>query len=385
MSREVADAMDPLLTDEEIIEGFNPLERRFCQWVQSGANTIARLHGYEIWETALRHHFHKEDQDQLLTAWFVFARVWFGRHERRTMRVVERDELLEMIWSTPCMDSCKLARNLWIFNTGNLADLFLGESDFGGVLTGYSIEGYPNCLYPDISRQEMSNPNGPGLLNGAVLSMDRNHDLSRPAIQAQDPTTPRKRREQNRRSGEDLAPYIRSATGDDFEDKEPFCFFQIGSLLACTGQEWADVREQGQEEVNDAEWEATGYVVVVELRHGYPQGPVYLVYNFHEIQHEPGVPGPLPVEINWKDAMHHELPHIRRLYPNCNQKFFLAKIADKLDYLDTFVPFNFEVIEENRRPIIRAKLSETPRLIIPNDAIVEAPSDEGKRVRAEGM
>lgn len=304
---------------------------------------------------------------------------------------MQRDELLEIYSSTPCKDPDALAYSLWIFNACNVADLFLGESSFGGVLTGYSVDSGSHFLHPDISRQNMSDVKNPNLLDSVILSMDLDCSPSRPATMA--PITvsgplsgsPRKRREENRSSGEDSAIPLRSASSDDFVDKEPFCFFQLGSLLACTGQEWADVRDKGQEEINDASWDETGYGVVIELSpSGYPRGPVYAIYNFHEVRWNTGVPGPVPVEIDWKDPMHHELPHIRRLYPDCNQKFFLAKIADKLEDLDTGVSFDFDVIEERRCTITRAKLDGKPPRIIPNDILDEAPSDMGKRVRVEG-
>lgn len=89
------------------------------------------------------------------------------------------------------------------------------------------------------------------------------------------------------------------------------------------------------------------------------------------------------MEIEWKDPTHHELLHIRRLYPDCNHKFFLAKIADELERLNTGVSFDFEIVKEHKCKIMRVKPDGTPPRTLPNDILTEGPSAVEKRVRVE--
>lgn len=141
--------------------------------------------------------------------------------------------------STPCKNPNKLAYNLWIFNICNPADIFLGESTFGGTLTGSTVDNGSHFLYPDISHQNMSDLKNSSLLDSVVLSMGLDGSLSRPH--------PRKHREENRSSsGEDLAICMRTANSDDFIDKEPFASFSLapywpalasnGLMFATTGR-----------------------------------------------------------------------------------------------------------------------------------------------------
>lgn len=378
------DPNDPLLTDAELIQTFTPLEHLFYKWTETKA------HKKELWsnvgniESFLRKKFPNQDPYQpLLPLYRSFSEKWHGRVRRRMVHVVERDQLIALYSSTPCKDAHRLAQNLWIFNVCNVADLFIGESNFGGVLTGYAVSTSTRILHPDITYYEMSRPRNPHLLDRSVLSLDRTQFTTAPTwpvpVDVPELIGARKRRQQNRSddsiSSSSSSSSFRSACSEDFEDREPFCFFQIGALMACTGQEWADVRDRGQEEINEAEWEQTGYGVVVELSpSGYPQGPVYVVYNFFEVRRDTGK-GPVTVEVDWSDFMRQERPHIRRLYPNCNQKFFVAKIADKLDDLNTKVRFDFNVVCEPRRQITRAKLEGFPPKIIPNDVMADVQSN----------
>lgn len=357
---QVADAMDPLQRDEQIFLGCTRLERLFYEMREPVEEmyfleTAEEMYFLEPAEekATLRQRFLEQDPDQIFQQWADMARDdWFGRHCTRTERVVQRDELLQIIWDTPCKNPDQLAKYLRTFKRCKAAHLFLGESSFGGVLTGYAISPGSYRLHSDISRKEMSHPRNPSILNRHVLSMDRD------PVTSEGPNSPRKRREENRSLGEDSAISLRSACSQDFKDTEPFCFLQLGSLKACSGQVWADVRDKGQEAINSAHFEGNGYAVVVELSpSGYPRGPVYVVYNYHDYRQH-----------NRKDLMHHEPPHTRRLYPDCNQEFFLAKIADKLENLDTKL-FDFEVVEEHRRSIMRTKLDGVQQRIIPNDII----------------
>ncbi|EQK99998.1 hypothetical protein OCS_04286 [Ophiocordyceps sinensis CO18] len=376
--------LDPSLSDDQIIQTFTPLENKFYQWVEHGDYDRFACVRPTVWDTAAQERFPDEDPDHLWENFGVFASKWFGRFRRRVRKVVQRDELLRIIWDTPCKNVDQLAKNLWTFNFCNVADLFLGESSFGGVLTGYAVDGGSHVLHPDFSYDEMSDPSNPHLLDSVILALDRKRFTTTPTAPLEH-ISPRKRRQHDSY----FAPSFRSADGGDFEDHDPFCFLQLGSLVACTGQNWAKVRDKGQSEINDATWDETGYAVVVELNPaGYPRGPVYVVYNFREVRPDPSTGEAFPdaVDIQWKDSDWRELPHIRRLYPNCKQKFFVAKIADKLDHLDTKVPFDFDIVCEPRCEITRVKLEGSPPKIIPNDIMYTGPSKRYRRpIRLSGL
>lgn len=93
-----------------------------------------------------------------------------------------------------------------------------------------------------------------------------------------------------------------------------------------------------EEAAKYADWEETGYSVLVKLdRRGYPTGPIFVAYAF--CRHD----GFEAEEIEWRDEDDRELPHIRRLYEGCNIQFYLAQIANGIEDLKHGKEFNFDV------------------------------------------
>lgn len=72
--------MDPLLSDEQIIQRFSPLERRFLQWYEDTSDDPVHDRAFEGFQEALRQNFPDEDPDQIFDLWLVFSEKWFNRH-----------------------------------------------------------------------------------------------------------------------------------------------------------------------------------------------------------------------------------------------------------------------------------------------------------------
>lgn len=346
--------IDPHLSDDAIKAGFTPLEKKYYDWSKTDEFKEADDAGVHRLSAVLRERFGEDAAHYL-----EFASKWFGRFRRRTQCPVSPAKLRHRLSDTPCNDADKLAETLWVTDVCNVPDLFIGESSFGGVQTGYVIDIGSRYLYPD---DEPSNPGGPYLIDYAVMAMDIDVDHGALPLERQD-----SKKGHSKRNSSDSIISVRSATSEDFEDRRPFTFLQIGMLMYCSGEEWAKVRDQGQEAISDAEWDATGYGVVIRLdRNSQPTGAVYVLYNFQQSRLIAGEGGPMWEEIDWRDG-DKERPHIRRLYPEANQKFFLAKIADKLEDLQPGEQFEFEVVAEQRQYLTRAKKAGVHQMIIPAD------------------
>ncbi|KAH7129210.1 hypothetical protein EDB81DRAFT_950905 [Dactylonectria macrodidyma] len=366
--------LHPSLTDDEIIQTFSPLEREFYAWVQDGKWDKAshddkdpgKFDNTGKFFRVLSRDFqvfdgqHFDGQDDLIQKCGVFADKWFGKVARRFFYAMPTGELLSLIRSTSGENPDQLYKTVLKIQTNNVPDLLLGESTFGGDLTGYSVRVDPHSLYADVSGKETSNPDNSHLLDYAILVVDI--DDSRYPL-ALPPLEGKKRRLQNSSPGENSA--ASGANNDGFPSDSSLRFFQIGSLMACAGEEWAKVRGEDNEEIGDADWDDTGYTVVIKLDgSGYPTGPVFAIYGFQQRRHTNE--GPIWEPMEWQDNKDQELPHIRRLYPACEQKFFLAQIADRLEDLKKGSSFNFDVVTAQKCPIARATLTETDGKIVPN-------------------
>lgn len=350
--------LPPDWTDEQIMNTFTPVERRFYEWNQRG-NGIGDFAPAKI-EEGLQAAF--PDVENVQYQHLVFMFKWGNRLWRRWAQPVPEVNMLKIIKETNCRDPNSVSSTSLTLQTRRVPDMLLGESSFGGCLTGYAVAIDPTFLQPDTSNPRLEHGSTDRLLSDAVIAIDINSPW--PDIQPQSLqllSSPEKRRRENRSSGEDSGVSgvsgvssisQRSTTSEDFMEGEPHVFFQLGELMACNDFGWLGVRDKTAEEAAKSEdWEETGYSVLIKLnKRGYPTGPVFVAYAY--CRHENYVTG----EIEWRDKYYRELPHIRRLNENCKTKFYLAQIASTLENLKHGKEFDFDVKCVNRCTVQGAKV-----------------------------
>ncbi|CAG9987950.1 unnamed protein product [Clonostachys byssicola] len=380
--------LDPSLTDVEIIATFTPAERRLHEWYENGGldefQSGGLISGLEAMYPDI------EDVDETL---MTFAEKWLDRDYRRDRVPVSRSSLLTRIRETPCKDPRHLQETVLSIQRYNFPDFLVGESRFGGTLTGYAIQPNPCAFNPDEPFDEISEAESAMTLDPAVVAIDVatvSSQQSPPPVDPPGLSSPQKRRRENRSSGEDSIASMRSANSDDFLDTEPDVFYQVGALMCCTGKEWMKVRDKSVQDklvynMWDS-WQPTGYSVVVKLnKDGYPTGPVFAIcaYTSEIYRMDPH----LEVEqIEQIEYQHYILQsHLGSLYPGCDTKFFLAQMAEKLEDLHHGVEFNFDIKAEKKCMVQSTKLVGVgpSQMIIPRQVSDATGTNQYKRPRME--
>ncbi|CAK7566903.1 MAG: hypothetical protein SEPTF4163_004857 [Sporothrix epigloea] len=369
--------MDPTMTDEEIMATFTPLEHQFYEWQILGRAEAKRL-GEEFGSNHDNFYIRLEEKfpfPDIKKAFWHFIEKWDGRLLRRMRIVITPKDFYERLRNTDCKNAASLGgTSLWM-HTKAIPDLLFGQSNFGGSLMHYALATGPQYLFPDTPYGKMINPTNPDILEDTVLAIDIDVDDCR--LSALDNN---KHRREHYNSGDYSTASVRSANSDDFLDRKPFVFFQIGALCCCTAEEWMRRDTEYADDSYDPEFQETGYGVVVRLdNNGFPTGAVYIVYKYQEeatpaVSDDPSKPA-FWKEREWRDPQNNELPHIRRLYPGCDQRFFLAKIADNLADLKEDGHFDIQVISEERKTVVQAKMMGETQMIIPNEIVAEALPD----------
>jgi hypothetical protein len=372
------------LTDDEIIATFTPAERRLHSWYEDGGLDQWRSGGLEAMFPDI------EDVYEVL---LTFADKWLNRQLRRDAIPVSRSSLLARIRETSCRDPQHLIQTISSIQRDNIPDLLVGESRFGGTLTGYAIKINPHAFHPDEPFNEISDAESAITLDPAIVAIDIDATSSQQSPPPVDPpalSNAQKRRRENRSSGDESAASMRTANSDDFLDTEPDVFYQVGELIYCKGKDWMKVRDKcvQDEPVYNLwdTWHQTGYSVVVKLnRNGYPTGPVFAIcaYTSEMSNMDPHL------EVQEIDAMeyrHYLLQsHVGSLYPGCDTKFFLAQMAEKLEDLHHGVEFNFDIKAQKKCMVQSTKLVGVgpSEMIIPHQVFDTIDTIEYKRPRME--
>ncbi|CAK7274785.1 hypothetical protein SEPCBS57363_006339 [Sporothrix epigloea] len=381
--------MDPYMTDEEIIATFSPLEHQFYEWQILGRAAAKRL-GEEVVSNNDKFYIRLKEKfpfPNIEEAFWHFIKKWDGRLLRRRRIVITPKDFYERLRTTDCKNTISLGKTSMWMHTEAVPDLLFGQSNFGGSLMHYALDTGPHYLFPDTPYGKMIDPKSPDILQNTVLAIDIDvEQLARRSILAQQPTLgllrdAKRSRRENRSSGEDSTVSVRSANSDDFVARKPFAFFQIGALCCCTAEEWMRRDTEYADEPYDPEFQHTGYGVVVRLDdNGYPTGAVYIVFKYQKgvkpaVSDDHSKPA-FWVEEEWPELQDNELPDIRRLYPGCDQKFFLAKIADNLADLKEEGRFEVQVISEERKTVVLAKKVGIRQKIIPSEILGEVPLED---------
>ncbi|KAH6848177.1 hypothetical protein B0I37DRAFT_432324 [Chaetomium sp. MPI-CAGE-AT-0009] len=333
--------INPLLPDEEIVESFTEEERKFYDWYNEASDTI--------WSTDGRRKGGVfELSDRIMASWpdpEVRARycqwqnAWSGRAFDRLRRVVPQSEFLDTISATNFGSVSSRARHLWMMEMQNTPFCLLGESDFGGVLTGYAMDPGPAYLWPNFEYE-----NDADLVHRNILAINTNVRVEGEFIERQDSaqTSPRRRRGEAESSGGDT---IRSADSGDAD---------------CAGggtKPWTELRISQRKAIVRGPWAATGFGVILEIDSRGRPGPVWVIYSFHTIDDD---------DTSGEQRHHHirimaegsstPFSYIGRLTPACDRTFTVAKIAKNLAELkDGSAKIDFQVEAVVEFLIVRVK------------------------------
>lgn len=354
-----------MLTDEQLIETFTPLERKFYEWEQNGGdiNTILPGKLKKFLNTFPGHY------DIVRPAWNSYVHKWYGRTKRRMDHPVSRDEFHHFV--------ATIEPQYVGFDTGymqmrNVLDYDLGHSGFGGSLHSYAVSFHSHSLDPRPSSARMVSEEDydaldedPDVLDTAVLSIDlTTFQPSTPILRPVSASRDSSQRHRRSSQADGISQASHALHGLN-PPHAPLIVFQIGVLIArpTTTDMWLSLQEEPEHERDHNDWEETGYTVVVQLdKTCHPTGPVFVVYNYTQLEDtQDGY-----VVGDFEDKKGNELPHIRTLYPGCDEKFYLAKIANKLEDLDVGVEIEFQVQSYPKGRILPMRLIDigpSPQII----------------------
>lgn len=387
--------MDP--ADQAIIDSFSDLERQFYEWISDPNSTYAECTGFcdgsrkgeELIDAVI-----EKWGIEVLNQFMDFADKWIYRELYRADKLIPQSEVINRIANTNCMDNSHIMLLRGTAEMGNPEPIILGEGNIHGNKTGYILHLNPSFLLSDDIETEGQDD----WLDQGVLAI--NIHIPFTAQGASTPSNnpglslPQKRRRESHGSGEDSTMSTRSFESDTFDtNSPPFCFLQLGHLKYYSGNDWEHFKlpdfHSGSFR-SALKWKRTEWGVVARLdERNYPTGAVYVIYNFREMPDPDDrdyfdltlVQQHSPRDIETTDSKGNELCHIRRL-PVCNERFFMAKIADSIHEFGWRNTFNFKVVLESRRKLVPTKLAGPPiNRVIPVES--EHPSStEHKRSRA---
>lgn len=334
---EFAKLMRETATNKETIEAFTPQEAEFHRWRLTNKTYDVDLTNrdwvQETWPNV----------ENAYEKWMIYYKKWDRSHRTyETRYAISEDDYIDLICSMPCNNHQQYDKAKEVQFCCDTNAIKLGESSFGGTLTGYMVDVGGSCLLAEFQVDDDPNP-----LYHRICSIDLNSN-------------------RYRYSTKDLGSFTRDTDITDFLDRDPFCFWEIGQLMCCSGNTWKDISKGGVANTNPDPslspdinlWDWTDYVVVIQLDpSGCPSGGVYVVHlkhrkdntNYPWRETRPELPGPLD---------HGSKP-----------PFFMAKIADKFQDLKKTRQFDFEVIFKEIQDVVPVKFAGTPQRPIPRCAI----------------
>ncbi|KAF5619807.1 hypothetical protein F25303_12703 [Fusarium sp. NRRL 25303] len=282
----------------------------------------------------------------------------------------------------------------------------LGQSDFGGVFTGYRIKVARDFLWPSV------NSESPTITSTATLAilLDSSCSISQPTGAATFPFSAAQKTVE--KIGERMADRtsLREFKESDIDKPNHFVFAQLGSLIAFSKQcdprdGWVKMNSVYDNRKEDDPWAQTNFGVVVRLDKKGNPGAVYVILNHFENctdygdspdhgvlygdefaytssddEHEDTDSGFSSSDDDSDDDSDGEssednTDRERRAYDpidgflteSCKQRFEVAKISNSIERLGNgMADFEFEVITTTECQIVRAMIwnSETHGEII---------------------
>ncbi|KAH6962249.1 hypothetical protein BKA56DRAFT_623553 [Ilyonectria sp. MPI-CAGE-AT-0026] len=335
---EFAKLMRETPTDKETIETFTPQEAEFHRWRVTNRTVELDLTNrdwvQETWPNV----------ENAYEKWMIYYKKWDHRPYSNwdTKYAISEDDYIDLVCSMPRNNHEQYDKAVKVEFCCDTRAIKLGESSFGGALTGYIVNIGWSCLLAKFHAHGDPEPR-----YHRICSID----LDRPRY---------------RYSTKDLGSFIQGTDITDFLDRDVFCFWEIGELKCCGGNTWKDISKGGVANTNPNPslrpdfdlWDWTDYVVVIQLDpSGCPSGGVYVVHVKEK-----------------KDNTRWGSPETRFELPGpldrwSKPPFFMAKIADKFQDLKKTRQFDFEVIFKEIQDVVPVKFAGTPQRLIPRCTI----------------
>ncbi|KAK0707761.1 hypothetical protein B0H67DRAFT_588528 [Lasiosphaeris hirsuta] len=330
--------VNPLLPDEQIVESSTEQEKELYGRYIRTRDEYDKLCGLTLVDgvpSTIAFVDKAWPDPEVCDCYEEWEEAWCLRERDRMRRVMSQSEFIDTISATNFGSASSRAQHLWTMEMLNTPFCLIGESDFGGVLTGYAMDPGPAYLWPNFEDDQDSD-----LLHRNILAINTNVRIegeftkgqgsALPATQ----TSPQKRRREAESSGGET---VRSADSEDADCPGGFLFVQLGAVFAYGGstKPWTELRTSERNDVSRGPWTATGFGVLLQIDSRGRQGPVWVIYNSHTID-----------ENDTSDKQRHyhvpimaedsstPLPHIGRLTAACDRTFTIAKIADSLAELE---------------------------------------------------
>lgn len=277
--------LNPFLSDKEIVESFTEEEKQFYEFYLETNKAVFDADGRRkggMWAIS----------DRIIAFWpdlEVRARYcrwqldWSGRTNDRLKRVIPQSEFFDTISTTDFGSVLARGQHLWMMEMLNTPFCLLGESDFGGVFTGYAMDPGPAYLWPNFQDE-----NDPDLVHQNILAINTNVPVEGEFIERQSTarSTPRRRRSEADISGGDT---IRSVDSEDADGPGGFIFVQLGALFAYSGTKpWTELQMSERKAIVHGPWNATGFGVVLQIDSRGRPGPVWVICNFHTSGNDDG-------------------------------------------------------------------------------------------------
>ncbi|KAM0345934.1 hypothetical protein ACHAPU_005987 [Fusarium lateritium] len=357
-------------TDEEIQNGWSPKQWEYFHWYEESKqairDTMKVSAEWNAHRKLIRKAWPNPDDAEGYQEW---AYEWLGRFIRRKHYKMSAREFGELIYQTDFLNNDQVGAIVQAMDIYDMPFVTIGETDFGGVLTGYGFTLSPRYLEPS---QRVS---GHGVTDDMILAM--NIDVPYPpsrstSVHSNEGTSTRSRGssysmpsvEHTHPRPRPRAPSATSAVHQARGEIDPnhFVFAQLG-VLHVYSKDWEQAQARGPSGMFQDTWWTNGFAIVVRLSEKGVPGAVYALYSHDQ---QPGLKDDDDDNDDYDnyddvedspEAANHIPGH---LHPRSNEEFRLAKVADSLTELgDHNKRFSFIPITLNEDPIVRVKLWES--------------------------
>ncbi|KAF7548841.1 hypothetical protein G7Z17_g6799 [Cylindrodendrum hubeiense] len=308
--------MYPVLTDEEILASLTPLEHEFRKWHDEGGHD-AMMHAVADRGCTIQQYIEAywPAVDSVYEKWNTWFKMWVQR--RFTEHPISDNQLINAIRSVQCNNAKEIERFMLLLETHDIEYLHIGESTIDRTSVGYTL-----CLKDPDSSADSENSE---LFEKKVVAINMENATNPLPLDLQ-------RGPNSSQNGSGSSGGNSSSSGSRSMGNGP-CYFHLGTMKFCTGDAWTNALNHNQYEPNGYRvpydeniWKPTNYEVVVRIdANGFPHGAVYAIFSKAlETRNMNNGLGPL--------------------YQGPNPKFFVAKIANKIEDLKLTRKFDFEIM-----------------------------------------